>query len=292
MAGKTGDGGVGVGAIRKSTADGTGLIQHDPWLGPTPIASASGTATTARCSRRSTRPAGCSGRSARGTTTSASTAASMTASPASGIASGRRPRVQLRLIGDFNNWDRCGHPLRPRRVRRLEPLPARRRVRRPARPRQPRQGPRRRTTTAARWTASPRTSAASCRNPARTTSSASLLEPAAAVRSSATRSPRADRRAAHLRSPRRHGDRKRRRSARSTSSPTSVLPRIAEPRLQRHPAHGDPGAPVLRLVRLPRQQLLRRLLALRHAGGAEGADRHGPRPGHRACCWTWSTATR
>ena len=32
--------------------------------------------------------------------------------------------LQLRLIGDFNNWDRFGHPLVSRSVRRLEPLSA------------------------------------------------------------------------------------------------------------------------------------------------------------------------
>ena len=55
-----------------------------------------------------------------------------------------------------------------------------------------------------------------------------------------------------------HGARRSRRSARSRVHAQRPAARRAA-RLQRRPAHGDPGAPVLRVVRLPRQQLLRRL---------------------------------
>jgi 1,4-alpha-glucan branching enzyme len=71
----------------------------------------------------------------------------------------------------------------------------------------------------------------------------------------------------------------------------NVLPRIARGRLQRGAAHGHPGAPLLRLVRLSGQQLLRGVLALRHARRAQGSRRHRPRPAACACCSIWCTAT-
>jgi hypothetical protein len=52
-------------------------------------------------------------------------------------------------------------------------------------------------------------------------------------------------------------------------------------RLQHAAVDGDHGASLLRLVRLPGRQLLRRQLALRHAGGAQGTDRRRPRRRYR-----------
>ena len=73
------------------------------------ISCASGITITNASGRRSMRRAASWGPSARDIITLASIAASRTASRASGIASGRRRRIQLRLIGDFNNWDRGAH---------------------------------------------------------------------------------------------------------------------------------------------------------------------------------------
>ena len=52
-----------------------------------------------------------------------------------------------------------------------------------------------------------------------------------------------------------------------------------EGRIRHRAAHGDHGASVLRLLRLPRLQLLRRVLALRHSGRPQVARRHGARDG-------------
>ena len=70
-----------------------------------------------------------------------------------------------------------------------------------------------------------------------------------------------------------------------------VLPRIAElgynaiqlMAIMEHPYYGSFGYHV--------SNFLRRQLALRHAGGTEGADRHRPRPGHARAAWTSCTAT-
>eukprot|EP00955_Chlamydomonas_euryale_P003591 38269-Chlamydomonas_euryale.AAC.1 len=66
-----------------------------------------------------------------------------------------------------------------------------------------------------------------------------------------------------------------------------LLPRAPQARLQRHPDHGNPGARVLRLVWLPRDQLLFGLVPLWHAGRAQGPYRRGapprPRRAHGHC---------
>ena len=70
--------------------------------------------------------------------------------------------------------------------------------------------------------------------------------------------------------------RRRKASAPTASSQKGILPRIVARGLQHHPAHGDPGASLLRVLRLPGQQFLRRLVPIRHAGGSQGTDRRGP----------------
>ncbi len=89
-----------------------------------------------------------------------------------------------------------------------------------------------------------------------------------------------DRQPADLRSPRGHGP-----GARGRGH----LPRIhrkdtpghQEGRLQRRAADGRGRAPLLRFVRLPRVELLRPVVALRHARGAERADPPRSRAGAR-----------
>ena len=103
-----------------------------------------------------------------------------------------------------------------------------------------------------------------------------VLEPCGTVRLAGRRVRRLeDRQPADLRSPCGHGP-----GARGRGN----LPRIhrkdtpdhQKGRLQRRAADGRGRAPLLRVVRLPRVEFLRPLVALRHARGAEGAD--PPRP--------------
>ena len=99
-----------------------------------------------------------------------------------------------------------------------------------------------------------------------------------------------DRQPADLRSPRGHGP-----GARGRGH----LPRIhrkdtpghQEGRLQRRAADGRGRTPLLRFVRLPRVELLRPDIALRHARGAERADHAGLTSWGSRSSWTWCTPT-
>ena len=115
-----------------------------------------------------------------------------------------------------------------------------------------------------------------------------VLEPRRAVRLAGRRVRRLeDRQPADLRGPRGHGPGTRGRGD---------LPRIhrkdtpghQKGRLQRRAADGRGRAPLLRVVRLPRVEFLRPLVALRHARRAEGTDPPRPRTGW-PLSWTWCT---
>ena len=91
---------------------------------------------------------------------------------------------------------------------------------------------------------------------------------------------RPEARSARLRGPRRDG------AGGAEGRDLARVPRERPPahregRLQHAAADGRRRAPLLRLVRLPGLELLRGVVALRRAGGAQGARRRRPRPRHR-----------